>query len=68
MRIGLDVDGVLTDLEGYQLKYGKKYFLKRNPNLKINAAGYDICDIFHCAKKEKNSGLNIFGDIAWKKQ
>ena len=26
MRIGLDVDGVLTDLEGYQLKYGKKYF------------------------------------------
>lgn len=53
MKIGLDVDGVLTDLEGYQLKYGKKYFLKRKPNLKINAAGYDICDIFHCTKSER---------------
>ena len=26
MKIGFDVDGVLTDLENYQLKYGKKYF------------------------------------------
>ena len=26
MKIGFDVDGVLTDLENYQLEYGKKYF------------------------------------------
>lgn len=52
MRIGVDVDGVLTDLESYQLKYGKKYF----KNVKdIDENGYDICDIFHCTKKEENA-------------
>lgn len=53
MKIGLDVDGVLTNLEEYQLKYGKKYFLKKNPNLVIDETGYDICDIFHCTKEER---------------
>lgn len=53
MKIGLDVDGVLTNMQEYQLKYGKKYFLKKNPNLEINENGYDICDIFHCSKEER---------------
>ena len=26
MKIGIDVDGVLVDMEGYQRKYGEKYF------------------------------------------
>ena len=52
MKIGIDVDGVLTDLESYQLKYGKKYF----KNVKdINESGYDICDIFHCDKEKASS-------------
>lgn len=50
MKIGLDVDGVLTNLEEYQLKYGKKYF----KNVKdIDETGYDICDIFHCTRDER---------------
>lgn len=50
MRIGVDVDGVLTGLESYQLKYGKKYF----KNVKdIDETAYDICDIFHCSQEER---------------
>ena len=26
MKIGIDVDGVLVDMEGYQRKYGQIYF------------------------------------------
>lgn len=50
MKIGIDVDGVLTDLESYQLKYGKKYFKDVTD---INEDGYDICDIFHCSRAER---------------
>ena len=50
MRIGVDVDGVLTNLEEYQLKYGKKHF-KNVTDVDENA--YDICDIFHCSREER---------------
>ena len=43
MRIGVDVDGVLTNLEEYQLKYGKKHFKNVTD---VDENGYDICDIF----------------------
>ncbi len=50
MKIGIDVDGVLTNLEEYQLKYGKKYFKDIKD---IDETGYDICDIFHCSEAER---------------
>ena len=56
MRIAFDGDGVLTNLEDYQLKYGKEYFTDVKD---IDETGYDIV----VKKKEKNSGLNIYGDI-----
>ena len=53
MNIGIDVDGVLVDMEKYQLKYGKKFFLSRyNINIK-NPKAYDIQDIFDCTKEER---------------
>ncbi len=50
MRIGVDVDGVLTNLQRYQLKYGKKYF-KNCKNLNENEI--DIEGIFCCTHKER---------------
>lgn len=50
MKIGIDVDGVLTNLQDYQLNYGKKYFKNVSD---IDESGYDICDIFHCTKEER---------------
>ena len=50
MKVAFDVDGVFTDLEKFQLNYGKKFF----KNVKnIDDTGYDICDIFHCSREER---------------
>lgn len=53
MIIGIDVDGVLIDLEGYQLKYGQEYF-EKTYNLSVNnPKAYDIKDIFECTKEQR---------------
>lgn len=49
MKIGLDVDGVLTNLEKYQLEKGKEYFKDTKD---IDETGYEIEDIFHCSHEE----------------
>lgn len=47
MRIGIDIDGVLTDIEQWQLDYGSKYFYEKyNINIK-NYKGYETTDIFN---------------------
>ena len=46
MRIGIDIDGVLTDFEKWQLDCGSKYFLKYNKNI-VNPDGYDSDTVFN---------------------
>lgn len=46
MRIGIDIDGVLTDVEQWQLDFGGKFFSKFNKNV-INKDGYEIAEIFN---------------------
>lgn len=45
MRIGIDIDGVLTDIEQWQLDYGSKFFSKYGKTIK-NSEGYEINEIF----------------------
>lgn len=52
MRIAFDCDGVLTDLESYQLKYGREYF-KNIPENKIDKTEIDIEGIFNCTHAER---------------
>lgn len=52
MRIAFDCDGVLTDLENYQLKYGKEYF-KDIPENEIDETEIDIEGIFKCSHEER---------------
>ena len=35
MRIGIDIDGVLTDIERFQLDYGSKFFDEYNKFIEI---------------------------------
>ena len=59
LNIGIDVDGVLTNLEKFQLENGKKYFGETSI---VNEKAYDIfLDVV--LRKEKNFGLNISGNI-----
>ncbi|MCH5272681.1 MAG: hypothetical protein J1E35_03315 [Lachnospiraceae bacterium] len=62
-HIGLDMDGVLVDLQKYQLEKGKRYFRKKFgtlEDLNLNTAAYDIQDIFGCTKKERTSFWNKY--------
>ena len=46
MKIGIDIDGVLTDIEQWQLDYGSKFYYE-NYGLEIkNYKGYETNEIF----------------------
>lgn len=50
MRIGIDIDGVLTDFENWQLVFGSKFFLKYDKHV-IDFEGYDSDDVFGVTKE-----------------
>lgn len=51
MKIGIDIDGVLTDIEQWQLDFGSKYFYENyNMNIK-NHKGYETFEIFEVDQK-----------------
>lgn len=50
MRIGIDIDGVLTDFEKWQLDFGSKFFIKYNKNIVV-PDGYDSNTVFNITKK-----------------
>lgn len=50
MRIGIDIDGVLTDFEKWQLEVGSKFFIKYNKNI-VNPNGYDVEGVFNVTKE-----------------
>lgn len=49
MKIGIDCDGVLTDMSEYIYEYGEKWF-KRKPS---NPDSYSVTEIFDCTDKEE---------------
>lgn len=53
MIIGIDVDGVLVDMQNYQLKYGKEYFENNKMVKMVNPKGYDICEIYGSSFEER---------------
>lgn len=57
MRIGVDCDGVLTDMSAYICEYGEKWF-KRKPT---NPSGYSVSEVFGCSDREEfKFGLKYF--------
>lgn len=48
LRVGIDIDGFLTDIATFQLKNGKKYFKEVK-----NDKGYSIQEIFGCSSLEE---------------
>lgn len=57
MIIGVDCDGVLTDMSAYIYEYGEKWF-KRKP---VNPDGCNVSEIFSCTDKEEfRFGLRYF--------
>ena len=46
MRIGIDIDGVLTDVIRYACDYGSKYFYEKYGKLDINMDSWSLKDMF----------------------
>lgn len=51
MNIGIDVDGVLVDLDGYQKEHGRAYFGKAE----IDDTRYDVQESFGVSRKERQA-------------
>ena len=41
MKIGIDIDGVLTDIEKWQLDYGSKFYYENYNKGIVNYKGYE---------------------------
>lgn len=59
MRIGVDLDGVLTDLEQWQLDYGSVFFSKYNKKIK-DREGYEIIEIFDVSEELEDKFWNEY--------
>ena len=67
MRIGIDIDGVMVNIEEFMLDYGSKYFIRQNVNL-VAPDGYDIHDIFDVSKEYEDEFWDKFIQIYLKKR
>lgn len=62
MRIGIDIDGVLTDVKKWQLDYASKFFAEKYNMKIINYKGYEISDIFDVDDKLDNEFWDTYYD------
>lgn len=60
MRIGIDIDGVLTDLDRFQFDYFSKFCVENKIEYKIKASDYNICKTFGLGKKEEDRFWNDY--------
>ena len=52
MKIGLDIDGVLTDIHGFNFRHAPSYFKRKYDREIANEDPHDIRDIFKCPENE----------------
>lgn len=65
MRIGIDIDGVLTDVMRYACDYGSKYFFDKYGKLDINIDSWSLKDMFNVSDEEdKECWLKIVDNYA----
>ena len=53
MRIGIDIDGVLTDVGQFALDYISKYCVENNIEYKINVSNYSHAKTFNISGKQE---------------
>ncbi|MCL2603346.1 MAG: hypothetical protein FWD90_02585 [Defluviitaleaceae bacterium] len=52
MNIGIDIDGVLTDIQGFNRRHAPRFFKRKFGRDVIDENPYDIRDIFQCPENE----------------
>lgn len=54
MRIGIDIDGVLTNIEQFVINHVSKYCVDNGITYHIGDSNYDYCKTFHIDKEVEN--------------
>ena len=52
MNIGIDLDGVLTDIQGFNRRHAPRFFKRKFKRAVVDERPYDIRDIFACPEQE----------------
>ena len=52
MRIGIDIDGVLTNIERFIVDYGTKFCIENNLPIEIETGCYDETEAFHWTEEQ----------------
>lgn len=60
MKIGIDIDGVLTDIESAIIDYGSKFCHDNNVEYKINIGEYDTNKILNISKNQEDNFWNRY--------
>lgn len=60
MRIGVDIDGVLTDLEQFSIDYFSKYCVENNINFNIGTSDYYISKTFNIGIEKEDDFWNKY--------
>lgn len=55
MRIGIDIDGVLTDIERFVADYMTKYCIENNIEYRIGESSYNVHETFNISKEQGNN-------------
>lgn len=55
MRIGIDIDGVLTDIERFVINYMPKYCIENNIEYRIGESSYNVHETFNISKEQGNN-------------
>ncbi len=60
MRIGIDIDGVLTNLEQFVIDYITKYCVENGIKYNICNSNYDYCKTFNISKEQEMEFWNQY--------
>lgn len=60
MRIGIDIDGVLTNIEQFVFDYLIKYCVENSIEYNVGKNNYDYCKTFNIGKEQEMDFWNIY--------
>ena len=68
MRIGIDIDGVLTDVGQFSTDYLSKYCVENNIDFDIGESSYSATKMFNITKEQENSFWDKYLEFYAKKE
>ena len=60
MRIGIDIDGVLTNIEQYLIDYLSKYCIENNIKFNIGISNYKVSKSFNITNEQEDDFWNEY--------